>query len=258
MNPYGSAKDRTSIEALERIPTPAPDGIYRPMPHAFFLGMVKEQISNKGIEIVEEDHITSRHGQRYFGLLKVKTDGTEENRMIGVRNSHDKSAAAALCGGVSVIVCSNMQFSGDIAVARKHTTNIMEGLPNRIAEALEDIREGWVTHDTRMVTYKQGEILGSRDADHLILEAFRRGAIKKTEIADVSDLYRAPPHPEFKGNTAYNMLQAFTEAWKGSTASLNELPQKSGVVTGMLDDYLNSPSNFGRQVAPVHAGLGWS
>jgi|TARA_R110002060_G_scaffold26298_1_gene35810 hypothetical protein len=247
-NPYGSQKDRVTVGELEKVATPAPDGIWNPIPHTQLLGMVRNKIEDIGMKVIGEDHILSRFGQRYFGMLWVNVENDQSTKMIGVRNAHDKSVAAAICGGEQVTVCANMLFQGEIMVARKHTTNILSGLSDRIGTALSDIRGLWKDHDARMDRYRDGEILSHRDADSIVMEAFRRGGVKKTQVVEVSDLYRNPPHSEFEGRNAYNMLQAFTETWKGSTNSLNELPQKSSVVTNLLDGYLDNPRGFNQPI----------
>ena len=255
-NPYGSSGDRVTLDQLHAIKTPEAKDRWKPIPHSTLTEMTRQKIREHDMNIVDEDHIVSRAGLRYFGMFFVDAGGGSERKVVGVRNAHDKSVAAGLCGGKQVIVCANMMFEGEIAVARKHTTNIMEGLDTRLSDALRKIRGMWADHDARMERYMSTEIQSQCHADSIVMEAFRRGGIKKTEIADVMELYRDPPHPEFVsvGNTPYNMLQAFTEAWKGSTNSLNELPSKSGVVTKLLDRYVDAPTRFNQ---PAMAGLGW-
>ena len=237
-NPYSTKTDRKSFEQLERIPTPAPEGIYRPIAHSYLLDLVREKIDKRGMKILEEDHVTSRGNQRYFGILSVQSDSDDSTKMIGIRNSHDKSVSAAVCGGERVTVCSNMLFYGDVMIARKHTTNIFAELGDRVDSALDELMESWMFHESRMDEFKKFTNLTPNKSDHLIMEAYRRKAIKKTEIADVSESFRNPEHEEFKNYTAWSFLQAFTEVWKGSTTSLHELPTKSQKVISMIEDHV--------------------
>jgi hypothetical protein len=52
---------------------------------------------------------------KMFGVLNLQTE-MDGCRFLIVRNSHDKSMRLAMTAGLRVLICSNMAFSGDLAL----------------------------------------------------------------------------------------------------------------------------------------------
>ena len=90
-------------------------------------------------------------------------------RMIGVRNSHDKSVAAGLVAGARVTVCANGMFTGeDICLNRKHTSRIFDDLDQKIVEGFEKVFGEWERNDLRIMRYRETEISDERAHDLII------------------------------------------------------------------------------------------
>jgi hypothetical protein len=66
-------------------------------------------------------------------------------------------------------------------------------------------------------------------------ERFERQGIPASRVPLVVKEWRTPRHPEFRaaGKTAWRLMNAFSEAWKG--ASLDRLPRRSQCLHGLLD-----------------------
>jgi len=63
--------------------------------------------------------------------------------VLGLRNSHDKTFPAGITAGASVSVCDNLSFSGEVKLARKHTTHITRDLPRLVQSAVGKLMDRW-------------------------------------------------------------------------------------------------------------------
>src|SRR5438445_12587645 len=83
--------------ALLKAETPAASATWTPVPHHRLLEQVESTIATSGMTVVSQAHALWNSGLRYFGLLEVANGCTHEDysRVIGLRNSHDKSLPPA-------------------------------------------------------------------------------------------------------------------------------------------------------------------
>lgn len=63
--------------------------------------------------------------------------------ILGLRNSHDKTFPAGIIAGLSVFICDNLGFSGEVKLARKHTTHIIRDLPRLVQSAVGKLMDRW-------------------------------------------------------------------------------------------------------------------
>ncbi len=176
-----------------------------------------------------------RDGLNYFGGFALRGEGIEASDrklVLGLRNSHSKQFAASVCIGASMMVCSNLHFSSDIKLARRHTTNIMADLPRVLADAVGRLVSQWQTMGDRLESYKQVEITKTQAAD-LLIDLADAQALPPREIYNVMNEFRSPHHPEFKDPTLFSLFNAFTQQMKGS--DLSKLPYRSMVTESIFD-----------------------
>ena len=237
------ASKEFDLEQVRAVPTPEPTESWMPIPHARLIDEFTRQANDAGLEIVQGYHTLARptvkggnDGQRYFGLFQVRgihraSDRADIGTVIGLRNSHDKAFAASICAGDAPFVCTNLIFSNEIVLGRKHTLNILADLPQLIARAIGQLGTHWQRQDSRIDAYR-GHALTDSEAHHLTIQAFRNGAIPKTKIADVVSQWHDPDHDEFSGRNGWSLYNAFTNVFRGNLAELNK---RSNALHGTLD-----------------------
>jgi hypothetical protein len=188
------------------------------------------------LKIVNQAHALSADQHRYFGLLEVVNGQNhgDYGLVLGLRNSHDKSFPAALVVGSGVFVCDNLSFSGEIAIARRHTRFIERDLPGLVQLAVGRLGDLRGLQDQRIAQYKSTRLTNMRAHD-LIVRALTARVMPATAIPKVVEEWRRPRHPEFTegGRTAWRLFNAVTEAIKGR--SLDVLPRRTQMLHGMLD-----------------------
>ena len=218
---------------LDQISTPIPTLSWTPLPHHELMDRVEKRIQDYGYRIQHSNCLLSHGGDRFFGSLTLSSRGSlGYRRMIGVRNSHDKSLAAGLVAGARVIVCSNGMFTGDeICLNRKHTSRLFEDLDQKIDEGFQKVFSEWEANDLRIMRYRETEISDQRAHD-LIIRSVDAEAMPPSSIPRILKEYREPWHEEFMPRTAWSLHNAFTETMKEKP---HLIPERSRILTGVFD-----------------------
>ncbi len=221
-------------EELERVQTPDPVGRWQPVGHADLAAQVRRGLADAGMTVLTEAHALNRAGAHYFGLMQVAINGKQHDEwgtIVGLRNSHDKRFPAALAMGNAVFCCDNLSMTGEIVLARRHTTNILRDLPEVTARAIGKLSDFVGMTERRATLYRNRE-MGNTEAHDLIVRALDARAITTTMVPKVLEQWRAPNHPEFSDRNLWSLYNAFTETLKGG---LLQLPRRSDALHGVLD-----------------------
>ena len=219
---------------IKSVSTPQATESWQPIGHASLVDRVQNQIEENGWSIKDTYHSLHRFGQRYFGLFHIENtgvDNSERGTILGLRNSHDKCFPAGLCMGNAPFVCSNLIFTNEVVLARRHTKNILRDLSQVIARTLGAMTETWASDEQRIEAYK-GYELNNAQANDLVIRSFQSGAISKAKIADVVGQWQKPEHEDFEDRNMHSLYNAFTHVLKGG---VHALPNRSQALHGVLD-----------------------
>jgi hypothetical protein len=225
------------IDSKKYLGTPEPTSSHIPIPHLRVQKLVRDTLQNHGYEITGESHALGRFGQRYFGLFQVTNQDLVGNHpdcswMVGVRNSHDKAFPAAVAAGTRVFVCDNLSFSGAIKIAHKHTSKVLQKLPELVDQGIDRLALAYKEHAERIEAYQDFTIKDSR-ASFIIMRAFESGIISTTKLSAVWNQWVNPSHEDFKPRNAWSLFNAFTEVLKHS--SLWNISDSTSKLHNMLD-----------------------
>lgn len=224
-------------EELAMIPTPRATDTWTPIPHASLLSAVRNEMTGAGLVIERESLAVSNvakgsFGDRFFGLLEMRGDGEVFSVTVGIRNGHDRSIVAGLCVGSRVFVCSNLAFSAEVVIARRHTKRIEADLPRLINQAVGRLGDLRQRQGERIDAYRRTEITDGQFHD-LTIRAMDSGVICASKIPKVLQEYRNPEHEEFTPRTVWSGFNAFTEVLKGT--DLQDLPRRTTALHGLCD-----------------------
>lgn len=208
-------------EQVYHVATPEPEGKHFPIAHHLLLEEVERALSGVGYRVETQQHALAKDGARYFAIMALQAENSDYQTVFGLRNSHDKAYSASLVVGSRVFVCDNLAFSGDIRIARKHTTHILRDLPILTQHAMGMLTHHIRNEEERFNVYKQTELAKSQAHD-LMIEMIRSRALPPTRVNDVITEWHTPRHEEFAtdGNTAWRLFNAVTESLKGSGTML--------------------------------------
>jgi hypothetical protein len=89
----------------------------------------------------------------------------------------------------------------------------------------------WHGQDQRIDAYKNFEI-GNSQANDIVINACKVGAIPKSKIMDVVNQWESSDHVEFRDRNINSLYNAFTEVYKGNLVAL---PTRSEALHSVLD-----------------------
>lgn len=218
-----SGGDLVTLDQLRMVTTPDATATHHPIPHYDFVDMVKFALRYHEHEVVEEHHAIDKGGDRYFGVLSLKSEYGDYCDQVGLRNSHDRSFPIGLSFGSRVFVCSNLAFCADTVVKRKHTLRARRELPAIIADIVQPLQEKRLAQANQFEAYRNRP-LELDEFDHLVIELYRRGAINLQRIPDVMAAFERPPF-DWGDPTAWRAFNAVTYALRGKVAEAPHLTQ---------------------------------
>jgi hypothetical protein len=220
-----------SRSEVAETPTPRATNSWQPIPHLTVLQVVEKALLRGGLRVTGQSHGLTHDSSRYFGLLEIDTRSSESSWVVGIRNAHDKRFAAGIVAGAQILVCDNLCFSGEVALARKHTTNILRDLPLLANEAVPTVYGHWKEHAARVERYQEVSI-GDVRAHDLIVRSVDEGVMANSYIPKVLDEWREPRHEAFREKTVWSLQNAYTEVFKGR---VDLLPERTLRLHRLLD-----------------------
>jgi len=229
------SKNRIPSEALANLATPAGTDTHTPIPHATLVDYTRKALSRAGLEIKEEEHGLSQGDQCYFGGFAItgkEIQGDDRNLVLGLRNSHNKKFASAICIGTNMTVCDNLCFSSDIKLARRHTPRILADLPRVLSTAMSRVTSHWSNMTDRILAYQDTEITRTQASD-LLIDLVDSKAFSARDVYKTVKEFEAPRHAEFKGDTLWNLYNACTEHLKNS--DMSKLPSRTMGIQSVFD-----------------------
>ena len=118
--------DLVTRNQLRLVAVPEPTPTFRPIPHIDLVEQLDLILAKNQIYIREESFALRRDGSVLFGVFELDYGNCSEGRAaLGLRTSNNKTMAIQICAGLSVFVCDNLAFRGDmIALRRKHTSGL--------------------------------------------------------------------------------------------------------------------------------------
>ncbi|NJL71081.1 MAG: DUF945 domain-containing protein [Candidatus Competibacteraceae bacterium] len=199
-------------------------GRWKPLTHGHVLDEIENALTNAGLTFAASNRrfTIAADGQQMFATIPLDIaiiDASAAGRsdsvslMLGIANSTDKSRALKLGFGSRVLVCSNGAFYAEEVVGRKHTTNIIEDLPGKIATLISAF-EGYVQLQRDFFGRLREIAIDLPSVHDFVVESAKRGAITKGEILDIVEEFENPSHAEFSDRNAWSLHNAFTECSK--------------------------------------------
>ncbi|REL37877.1 DUF932 domain-containing protein [Rhodohalobacter sp. SW132] len=235
--------ERCNLEQLLAIPEPEQTETYTPLNHYDFAVNVKTLASNmlRDFTFAKEAYALSASGNKMFGVLSYASKSTSDDDplrlSIGIRNSLDKSLAAGVAVGTSVIVCDNLMFKGDVTVLRKHSGNMHEELMDQVVTAIYKSQ-----HQYSQLCFDAARMmeitLDKRSSYEYLGILTGEGILSPTQSTKAFKELDNPSHPEFEKSSLWSTYNACTEALK-STPPQSMVRNHSRLHALTEDLYLN-------------------
>jgi len=158
--------DLVTREQLALVETPDATRSFKPVPHIELVSTLEDVLRENRIAIRKEQFALRRDGSTLFAVLQLAhaetADGTAA---LGLRTSNNRTMSIQICAGLSVFVCDNMVFRGDlIALNRKHTSRLY--LKTELVQAVCPIPGTFRQACRRNRKSKGSAALGQRGESH--------------------------------------------------------------------------------------------
>ena len=226
------SSQRESYESLCAVPTPTGTRTHNPVPNATFINMVANHIRNKGWNITSSTYASSfDQGNSHFVFEVQRNIGPGISMQIAGHGSHIKMRSRILYMQTRTHACTNMDVPCEVPLQRKHTTNIMNELPELVVKALTKLDQAYYQHKDRLSLYKQEEISTS-EVNDLVIQSLRDKTIPATYIPTIIDNWHEPRYEDFEARNLYTLYNCYTESFKKSPA---DTPARTQKLTNTLD-----------------------
>jgi len=205
--------DIVTRDELRAVATPEATTTFRPIPHVELVEMLDRVLLAQNMRIEEEKFALRRDGSVLFGVLHLAYGETGDGiAALGLRTANNKTMSLQICAGLSVFVCDNLAFRGDmIALKRKHTA----GLNLREELTLAVVRfQDHFGRLTREIEDLKARRLADVEAKALIHDVFAQSLMPVRFLPDVSHSYFEPELPAFEARNAWSLHNAFTAVAK--------------------------------------------
>jgi len=114
--------DLVTREQLALVQTPDATRSFKPVPHIELINTLEHVLKLNQITIRKEQFALRRDGATLFGVLLLAYQDTRDGMAaLGLRTSNNRTMSIQLCAGLSVFVCDNMVFRGDLIAAQPQT-----------------------------------------------------------------------------------------------------------------------------------------
>lgn len=201
------------FNALRSLPVPEPTATHVPIAHYRIVEMLRHSLTFYGHEITEEHFGVTNDGQRFFGILALKSAYGDYTDVCGLRNSHDKSFPVGVSYGAQCFVCDNLSFSGDHVIKRKHTAKALRDIHALLAELVEPLATMREQQQRKLLSYKAATV-SDMLADHAIMRMYKEDVINVQRIPEVLQQWNNPVH-DWGDKTAWRLFNAATFALQG-------------------------------------------
>ena len=223
---------RVPVEVVMDVPTPDRTRTWGVIGHNELIDTLKYAVDRADLVIRREEYSLSKEGGKMFGVFTLESLTSERARMLGFRNSIDKSLAVGLTAGSRVTVCDNMVFSGEFIDYHKHIGRLtVEALQEaaRIAVASMTVKmvefEGW--HEG-LHQY----VIKRTDAEALTFRAVEQGVLGTGKFGKFHELFFDKKNEEndaYYADTLYGFHGAMTQLWNKNSL-VGTAPRHEGLV----------------------------
>ncbi len=218
--------DLVTREQLALVKTPEPTRSFKPVPHTELVNTLEDVLRSNQITIRKEQFALRRDGSTLFGVLQLAYADTPDGMAaMGLRTANNRTMSIQLCAGLSVFVCDNMVFRGDlIALNRKHTAGL--NLRTELSQAVLRFQDHF-GRLTREIDSLKEWTLSDAEAKAVIHDVFVQGILPIRLLPEVSNLYFEPFVDEFRPRTSWSLHNAFTAAAKEMPITTRMAPFRS-------------------------------
>lgn len=233
-----SARHKRVEESVVRaVAEPAFTETWHPVSHAKVLDSLEVAVNEAGLAITDRDYTLNTDGRNMFGTwgLLDSGDNPDIGWQIGFRNSVSGTYAVGLTAGTKVFVCSNMCFSGEYIVYRRHTKQMDEDELRRVTgQAVDSLLSTFEDRVNWQIGLKDHPI-DNDTFKTLTYDAMDRGAFSPGKFTQFLQCHEEELELA-KEQNLYTFHSAGTRLMRDQ--GLFQLSNQTTVLNSIADDYI--------------------
>lgn len=208
---HGDNMTLAEVRAVPLVRPPGAGGYWAGIKHGDLVDGILNECKKRKWKILDTKFAVSGDGAALVGAFDVAVPGVKTpadlTLGLGVIHANTRKCRARLVCGATVSVCTNGLVIGEVLMKRKHTINM--DLDYELDAALDQyvVRAKRIGKD---VDELRINIAAHYSSDRYLMEAARRKLMPWSRIGDVDREYHKPTYPEFQGDTAWGLLNAFS------------------------------------------------
>lgn len=228
----------TDVDLLLDIPTEVLGLRHYPINHGEVVSRFEAMIADIGMEPIERIGQLSPDNRNY--IYQCKFQHSWFSFTLGFINYNDKKKSFQGLAGEEVFVCTNGMVKGAITESvRKHTTNVMDVLDDKIQATIGYFQSFIETRETQIM--ERSELTIHRDVvGELIMQSFDAG-ISPSTVGQVYQEFQEPSFEyPFNQQSLYGWQNAATHVFKKFNPLYRvEMTQLlDGVIDNMADQLM--------------------
>ncbi|MAE83573.1 MAG: hypothetical protein CMB80_12595 [Flammeovirgaceae bacterium] len=208
--------NQATMSDLRTVPVPDQTDTFFPTPHSEVVNMVQNLaegvLTPQGFTLSNNVFGLARKGQRLFGMVTFQNGSDEQELAIAYRQGYDKTLPYAIACGTSVMICSNLDLSGEIVVAKKHTKNGWDAIRYATMMALAQAPQVFERMCAEAEDMKSVTINVDRGFEMLGLLR-GHGVLKPVQLSKAFEEWVDPSYKHPK-NSLWGLYNSCTEALK--------------------------------------------
>mgnify|MGYP000483547185 CR=1 FL=1 len=188
--------------------------------------------------LVGENYALARQGNQLFALLNFKRDHGEIGLSVAFRNSYDRSMSIGLAIGGNVFICDNLALSGEVAVMKKHTKNVLTALEDLAISTLYRANHNYqrIVADATLLRNRE---LTDKQAFMLFGLLYGQNVLSPRQFTTAVNEWQKPRHEAFQARNMWSLYNCATEALKTAppTSIMEAHSKLHDVITLEADQY---------------------
>jgi hypothetical protein len=228
---------RVNYDMVKAVPTPDRTRTWGVVGHGDFVDLLAEAVHANNYDITKQEYSLSKDGGKMFGIFTLDVGDPEGARMIGFRNSINKTLAAGITAGRRVFVCDNLAFSGEFIDYYKHVGRLT------VAVLKDAAFTAISTVDGKMKVFEEWhrelhvKKMTKTDAQVLTFRAIESGVLPAGNFSRFYDLFFEKVNNQNAAvyeDDLYGFHGAMTQIW-GQNSLISTGPRHGGLVK-LIDD----------------------
>tara|TARA_Y100001973_G_C5209214_1_gene344240 strand:- start:20820 stop:21575 length:756 start_codon:yes stop_codon:yes gene_type:complete len=228
INPNATAMvNSNTLEEIKAVALPEKTDTYQPVAHEEVISYVLNELSDKlpQFKLQDINYGLSQKGQCLFGMATFSNGNKYMGPSIAFRNSYNKEFSLGFAFGSQVFVCANGMFTGDIVVAKKHTTNVWSSMREVMDVEIANVEKSYKKLETDVSAMK--EIAMPTDEGFKALGLLRGKEVLTPRVFEKAmKEFIEPTYYEHKDGTALQLYNACTEGLKLETNPARAMSQR--------------------------------